>query len=73
MTILLLISGMLFLVFKIAFFGISAAWGLTKLIFHIVFWPIILVLMIVAGLASFALPFVGFFVILALLFGKKKA
>lgn len=55
LTVLFYIA--MFLVFgKLFLFGIKMAWGITKLLFTIVFLPVILIGMIVGGLISLAWP-----------------
>lgn len=41
---------------KLLIFSFKATWGITKILFTIVFLPIILILMVLAGLVSLALP-----------------
>ena len=41
---------------KIFFFGIRAAWGITKILFTVIFLPVILIGMVIGGLISFAFP-----------------
>ena len=53
----LLFSIFMLLVFgKLLFFGIKAAWGISKFILTIVLLPISLILMVVGGLMSLAFP-----------------
>ena len=53
----LLFSIFMLLVFgKLLFFGIKAAWGISKVILTIVLLPISLILMVVGGLMSLAFP-----------------
>lgn len=41
---------------KLIVFAIKAAWGITKVLFTIVFLPMILIGMVLGGLISIALP-----------------
>ena len=41
---------------KLFFFGLKAAWGISKFVLTIVFLPLILVVMVAGGLISIALP-----------------
>lgn len=41
---------------KLFFFGIKAAWGISKFVLTIVFLPVILLVMVAGGLISIALP-----------------
>lgn len=53
-----LLFGILMLVIlgKLLVFAIKASWGLVKILFTIVFLPLILLGLIVAGLAAVAIP-----------------
>lgn len=41
---------------KLFFFGVKAAWGISKFVLTIVFLPVILLVMVAGGLISIALP-----------------
>ena len=41
---------------KLFFFGLKAAWGISKFILTLVFLPLILIVMVAGGLISLALP-----------------
>ena len=41
---------------KLFIFGVKAAWGITKILVTVVFFPLILVGLVVGGLVSLALP-----------------
>lgn len=41
---------------KLFFFGLKAAWGISKFILTLVFLPLILLVMVAGGLISLALP-----------------
>lgn len=45
---------MIFVFGKLFFFGLKAAWGLSKFVLTIIFLPITLVMMVSAGLIYFA-------------------
>ena len=49
---------MLWVFGKLFFFGLRAAWGLTKLLAVVVFLPVILIGLVLMGLISIALPIV---------------
>ena len=49
---------MLWVFGKLFFFGLRAAWGLTKLLAVVVFLPVILIGLVLGGLISIALPIV---------------
>lgn len=55
---------------KLFFFGLKAAWGITKMIFFIVFLPVILIGMVVGGLIYIALPVVLIIGIVSLVTSK---
>lgn len=52
----LFIIGILILAVKLFFFAIKMAWGLTKVVAFVVFLPVILIGMLLAGLLSVAFP-----------------
>lgn len=41
---------------KLLIFGVKAAWGISKLLLTVVFLPLILIGMVIAGLMSIAFP-----------------
>ena len=47
---------MLMIFWKLLKFALKASWGLVKILFTIVFLPLVLVGLILAGLAAFAVP-----------------
>ena len=64
---------LLFIICMLSFAGeviglaFKATWGLTKLVFYIVFFPVILLGMIIAGLIELAIPLlivVGIFMLM---------
>ena len=55
LTLLFLIC--LFGIFgKLFCFGLNAAWGISKFVLTIVFLPVVLIVMVIAGLIKIALP-----------------
>ncbi len=56
MLTLLFIFCMLGVFGKLFFFGLKAAWGISKFVLNIVFLPIILIVMVAGGLLSVAFP-----------------
>lgn len=53
----LLFTILMFVIFgKLLIFAIKATWGITKILFTIVFLPLILVGLVAAGLLSLAFP-----------------
>ena len=70
LTILFLIF--LFGIFgKLFFFGIRAAWGISKFILMLVFFPVILIGMLVIGLVKLACPLLIIFGVVAM-FGMDR-
>lgn len=70
LTILFLIF--LFGIFwKLFFFGIRAAWGISKFILLVVFLPVILIGMLVVGLVKLAFPLLLIFGVIAM-FGVDR-
>lgn len=53
---LLFIIGMLWIFGKLLFIGISAAWSISKILMTIVLLPLVLILLVLAGLMYIALP-----------------
>lgn len=67
----LLFLFMIFAVFgKIAWWGVKATWGLTKLLLTIVFLPFMLIGLFLSGAVAIALPILIVFGIIALLAPK---
>ena len=70
LTILFLIF--LFGIFgKLFFFGIRAAWGISKFVLMVVFFPVILLGMLVVGLVKLAFPLLIIFGVNAM-FGMDR-
>ena len=70
LTILFLIF--LFGIFgKLFFFGIRAAWGISKFVLMVVFFPVILLGMLVVGLVILAFPLLLIFGVIAM-FGMDR-
>lgn len=47
---------MLAVLLELICLAIKAAWSITKVVFTIIFWPLILIAMVLAGTAYIALP-----------------
>jgi len=47
---------MIWFIFKLGIFGIRASWGILKLLCTVVFFPVILIGMVVGGLVYIAFP-----------------
>ena len=70
LTILFLIF--LFGIFgKLLFFGIRAAWGISKFVLMVVFFPVILIGMLIVGLVKLAFPLLLIFGVIAM-FGADR-
>ena len=70
LTILFLIF--LFGIFgKLFFFGIRAAWGISKFVLMVVFFPVILIGMLIVGLVKLAFPLLLSFGVIAM-FGADR-
>ena len=68
----LIFTILMFVIFgKILFFAIKAAWGITKILFSIVFLPIVLIVLALMGLFYIAIPVLAVIGLIAL-FGLKK-
>lgn len=57
---------------KLLAFSIKAAWGITKILFTVVFIPLILIIMVVCGLMYVALPVLAVIGIVALVYRKNN-
>lgn len=63
---------LMFVVFgKIIFFAIKAAWGITKILFTIVFLPLVLIVLALIGLFYIAMPVLAIIGLIAF-FGMRK-
>ena len=70
LTILFLIF--LFGIFgKLFFFGIRAAWGISKFVLMVVFFPVILIGMLIVGLVKLTFPLLLIFGVIAM-FGADR-
>lgn len=56
MLTLLFMICMLGIFGKLLVFGLRAAWGVSKLLLTVVFFPVILIVMVLAGLIHLAFP-----------------
>ena len=53
---ILFMIGMLWVFGKLLVFGIRAAWGVTKLLFTVIFLPVVLFALVLGGLIALAFP-----------------
>ena len=68
----LIFTILMFVIFgKILFFAIKAAWGITKILFAIVFLPVVLIVLALMGMFYIAMPVLAVVGLIAL-FGLKK-
>ena len=68
----LIFTILMFVVFgKLVLLAIKATWGITKVLFSLVFLPIILVLLVAGGLIYIALPVLAIVGIVVLLTGPR--
>ncbi len=56
---------------KFFIFGLKASWGILKLLCYVIFFPVILIGMVVGGLVYLALPILIIGGIIALLAGDR--
>lgn len=56
MLTLLFTVCMIWIVIKLAIFGVKAAWGVSKFLVTVVFFPVILIGMVFVGLIHLAFP-----------------
>ncbi len=56
---------------KLILFAFKAAWGITKVLFTIIIFPLVLIGMVVSGLLSLALPLLLVGGVVALVCAKK--
>lgn len=61
------------MVWKVAFLGFRLTWGLVKMMFTTVLFPLILIGIVIAGLVRLALPIVIIVGIIALIVGRTNA
>lgn len=63
---------MIWVVGKLLFFGIKAAWGLSKILVTVVLLPVVLIAMVVGGLIYLAFPILVVLGIAGFVCAKKK-
>lgn len=69
---LLLFVILLFAVFgKLLSFALKAAWGVTKILFSVVFLPLVLIFLVIGGLMYVALPVLVIVGAVVFLLGRK--
>ena len=70
--ITLFIIGILILAVKLFFFAVKMAWGLTKMVAFVVFLPVILIGMLLAGLLSTAFPLLVIALVVSFIVSGQK-
>lgn len=56
---------------KLLVFGIKATWGITKLLFTVLFWPVVLIVLFLSGFIYIAFPILIIIGIVSLLTRAK--
>ena len=72
LTILFFIL-MIWVFWKLVKLSVKAAWGITKILFTLVFLPIILVVLVIAGFIYIAIPILAIVGVIALVSGVNKS
>lgn len=57
---------------KLVIFAVKAAWGITKVLFILVFLPVILIVLVVDGLIKIALPALVIIGLVSLISTKRQ-
>lgn len=69
---LLLFAILLLVIFgKLLSFALKAAWSITKILFSVVIFPLVLIMLVVAGLMYVALPVLVIAGIVVFLLGRR--
>ena len=74
MLTLLFSIWLLYVTFKLVFFAIRAGWGIFKILLSVVFFPVIIVVLLVAGIIKLTVPLlviIGIFTVVNTLFRKR--
>ena len=69
---LLFVICLIAFIWKFLVFGLKASWGILKLLCYVLFFPIILIVMVVGGLIKLALPILIIGGIIAFLAGRAE-
>ena len=70
MLTLICCMALIWAIWRVTFVGIRLAWGITKILFSVIFLPVIVIGLLLAGLAYIALPAVIIIGLIALFTGK---
>lgn len=63
---------MIWVFWKLVKLSMKAAWGITKILFTLVFLPIILIVLMIAGFVYIAIPILAIVGVIALASGANK-
>ena len=72
LTILFLIL-MIWVFWKLVKLSVKAAWGISKILFTLVLFPIILIVLVIAGFIYIAIPILAIVGVIALVSGVNKS
>ena len=72
MLTLIFSIALIWAIWKVAVLGIKLTWGITKILFSVIFFPVILIGLLLAGLAYIAIPAAIIIGLIALLTGNAK-
>ncbi len=72
LTILFFIL-MIWVFWKLVKLSVKAAWGISKILFTLVFLPIILIVLVIAGFIYIAIPILAIVGVIALVSGVNKS
>lgn len=71
MLTLIFLIGLFWVFGQVFIIGLKAAWGITKLLFTVLFWPLILIVMVLCGLIYVAIPILAIIGLVSL-FARKS-
>lgn len=71
MWLLLFVILLLVIFGKLLSFALKAAWSITKILFSVVIFPLVLIMLVVAGLMYVALPVLVIVGIVVFLMGRR--
>lgn len=71
MWLLLFVILLLVIFGKLLSFALKAAWSITKILFSVVIFPLVLIMLVVAGLMYVALPVLVIVGIVVFLLGRR--
>ena len=71
MWLLLFVILLLVVFVKLLSFALKAAWSITKILFSVVIFPLVLIMLVVAGLMYVALPVLVIAGIVVFLLGRR--